>query len=98
MESHGWINIGYARKSRTNEPMEGEIKSIQKMTDCLRIKCHCAKVFLFPMCSFGSKLCQRDAKPNLNLMDSVRHKHGDIQGRRQRNWKLIFTHFFYISA
>lgn len=96
MESHGWINIGYARKSRTNEPVENKIKSIQKMTDCLRIKCHCAKVFLSPMCSSGSKLCQRDTKPNLNLMDSVRHKHGDMQGRQQRNWKLIVTHFFYI--
>lgn len=98
MEPHGWINIGYARKSRTNEPVENKIKSIQKMTDCLRIKCHCAKVFLSPMCSSGSKLCQRDTKPNLNLMDSVRHKHGDMQGRQQRNWKLIVTHFFFISA
>lgn len=94
MEPHGWINIGYARKPRTNEPVENKIKSIQKMTDCLRIKCHCAKVFLSPMCSSGSKLCQRDTKLNLNLMDSVRHKHGDMQGRQQRNWKLIVTHFF----
>ncbi|CEP12783.1 hypothetical protein [Parasitella parasitica] len=79
MESHGWINIGYARKSRTNEPVENKIKSMQKMTDCLRNKCHCAKVFLSPMCSSGSKLCQRDTKPNLNLMDSIRHKQGDMQ-------------------
>ncbi|KAI9489508.1 hypothetical protein BDB00DRAFT_884480 [Zychaea mexicana] len=74
-----WVNLcSYARKSRTNEPMENKIKSIQKMTDCLRIKCHCAKVFLSPICSSGLKLCQRDTKPNLNLMDSVRHKHGDM--------------------
>ncbi|KAI8988607.1 hypothetical protein BDF20DRAFT_999000 [Mycotypha africana] len=79
MESHGWINIGYARKSRTHDPVGNRIKSMQKMTDCLRIKCHCAKVFLSPMCSSGSKLCQRDTKPNLNIMDGVRHKHGDMQ-------------------
>ncbi|KAI8393840.1 uncharacterized protein BYT42DRAFT_609604 [Radiomyces spectabilis] len=79
MESHGWINVGYARKSRTNEPVQNKINSMQKMTYCLRIKCHCAKVFLSPMCSSGSPLCQRDTKPNLNIMDSVRHKHGDMQ-------------------
>lgn len=69
-----------------------------KMTDSLRIKCHCAKkVFLSPMCSSGSKLCQRDTKPNLNLMDSVRHKYSDMQVRQQqRNWKLIVIHFLYI--
>ncbi|OAD78260.1 hypothetical protein PHYBLDRAFT_157504 [Phycomyces blakesleeanus NRRL 1555(-)] len=48
MESHGWINVGYAQKSRTNEPVKNKIKPIQKMTDFLLIKCHCAKVFLSP--------------------------------------------------
>ncbi|KAI7889829.1 uncharacterized protein EV154DRAFT_552683 [Mucor mucedo] len=77
VESHGWIDIGYARKSRTNEPVESKVKSMQKMTDCLRIKCHCAKVYLSFQCPSASKLQQRDTKPYPDLMESVRHKHGD---------------------
>ncbi|ORX57060.1 hypothetical protein DM01DRAFT_317890 [Hesseltinella vesiculosa] len=80
--STNWITIGYARKSKSNEPFKTRVALLQKMVKNLHVKSLCEKVFVSPVCTADSPLLKRDLVLTATAVDAVnelRHNDGDFQ-------------------
>ncbi|ORX45310.1 hypothetical protein DM01DRAFT_247329, partial [Hesseltinella vesiculosa] len=59
-QKRGWITIGYARKSKTNETQEKRSKLLQKMVNTLHTKDVCEHVYASAYSEASSNLKTRD--------------------------------------
>lgn len=76
-----WINVGYVRKSRTNENDEKRVKLLKLMMARLVNRCLCTKLFASPASSSSTNMVERDyPKPN-TILEQLNGCDGDTQGK-----------------
>ncbi|KAI7873584.1 hypothetical protein K492DRAFT_138863, partial [Lichtheimia hyalospora FSU 10163] len=73
----GWANIGYVRKSITNESNHTKVRLLQMMMLRLKNRCFVAKVFVSTNCNSSSALVKRDSR---NAGSGFDLGDGDAQG------------------
>ncbi|KAI8391272.1 uncharacterized protein BYT42DRAFT_556251 [Radiomyces spectabilis] len=81
-EENNWVNIGYARKSHTNDSFASRIRNLQKMVNSLHIDCLCSQVFVSPHSNISSSLETRDCRmtnTGTKAKDALRFVSGDFQ-------------------
>lgn len=96
--STGWITVGYALKSRSNEKLQTRAVLLQKMVKNLRVKDLCEKVYVSPVCAADSPLLKRDSVPTASamiIMDKLRHKDGDLQGTGALCYSTVLITFVF---
>lgn len=82
--SSGYITVGYARKSISNDSMEKRTNLLQKMINNLHNHDLCEKVYVSPVCSADSELATREQRRSstaTTIMEQLRFHDGDMQGK-----------------
>lgn len=95
--SHGWINIGYVRKSPGKEDDEAREQLLQLMFKGLQSKFLCRKIYARPNCSSDVPIMERDKDRQENILSKLHSCNGDMQGIVFATFTLFQKqkHFFY---
>ncbi|KAI7847084.1 hypothetical protein BDC45DRAFT_611280 [Circinella umbellata] len=73
-----WINIGYARKSPSDESEDTRIRLIDKMIQKLQNIMLCSKIYVSPTCKSTSSIVRRDTEQQ-SIITKLKNNDGTMQ-------------------
>ncbi|KAI9006258.1 hypothetical protein CLU79DRAFT_712803, partial [Phycomyces nitens] len=75
-----WENIGYIRKSPSNESNEDRVRLLNKMTKMLKNITMCTSVYASPCCRSTSPLVRSDSDgcSTINMLDNINGNMQDL--------------------